>query len=661
MALPPLLVKLGADVVDLQRGFDKIAKQAERDAGKMDAAFSRVGKTLAGVLSVGAVARAVDAFGDAAVEITNLSQVSGTTAENFQRLAFGAKQFGVEQEKLADIFKDTQDKVGEFLQTGGGPLKDFFEQIAPKVGVTVDQFARLSGPEALQLYFDSLQRANLSQKETTFYLEAIASDAARLTPLLRDNGAAWQQMGDEAERFGAVLDDQAIAAGIKFNQQMEKLNAATTALSHQLAATMVPTLTDFVEQMTEGIKIAGSFGDALLIFGTMNPGAGVADLREEVEKLEKDLARFDSNPLMNLIAPRSATENLLEVTRKRLEFAKLLERQEALAGGDNFGNEARGAGRRGADTGADPLRTRGSANKGGKAEKVFDPLADEAKAYAAALEAIDKAQVEADKSTRTLNGAQAALYDLMRSPAWADMPEPWKQVALAQAGAASSAITVAAEQQRLNELLAATPTAQQEKLTETMQFLARKFEEGAISAEQFSEAAGTALGTLPPAVQEATDAMTVFADQAARNMQDIFADQLFEGFKGGLDGMLADFGTMMQKMIAQAVAADLMKRLLGDSSGTGGGLFGAVAGFFGGGKASGGPVHAGGTYLVGERGPELVTMPRDGYVTPNKQLGGTQIINVTVNSGGNSGEVRRAAGQGARQALALVGGAQRYV
>jgi len=48
-------------------------------------------------------------------------------------------------------------------------------------------------------------------------------------------------------------------------------------------------------------------------------------------------------------------------------------------------------------------------------------------------------------------------------------------------------------------------------------------------------------------------------------------------------------------------------------------------------RAMGGPVGAGGTYLVGERGPELLTMgARSGYVTPNGAMGAT--VNVTVTS-----------------------------
>lgn len=59
-----------------------------------------------------------------------------------------------------------------------------------------------------------------------------------------------------------------------------------------------------------------------------------------------------------------------------------------------------------------------------------------------------------------------------------------------------------------------------------------------------------------------------------------------------------------------------------------------VGGIFGGGKASGGPVAGGTTYLVGEQGPELFTPSAAGYIVPNGKLGGgggNTVVNVTVN------------------------------
>ena len=58
------------------------------------------------------------------------------------------------------------------------------------------------------------------------------------------------------------------------------------------------------------------------------------------------------------------------------------------------------------------------------------------------------------------------------------------------------------------------------------------------------------------------------------------------------------------------------------------GLVGSLIGAFGGGKAAGGPVRSGTSYLVGENGPELFTPNASGMITPNNRLGGG---NTTIN------------------------------
>jgi hypothetical protein len=57
-----------------------------------------------------------------------------------------------------------------------------------------------------------------------------------------------------------------------------------------------------------------------------------------------------------------------------------------------------------------------------------------------------------------------------------------------------------------------------------------------------------------------------------------------------------------------------------------------IGGLFGGGRAMGGPVSAGTTYLVGENGPELFTSSNSGTIIPNHAMGNSgNTVNITVN------------------------------
>jgi hypothetical protein len=190
----------------------------EADQSKIDKFENSVGNLTKGLalLVTGATAAATAMFSFATAsarqskEIDKGAKLAGMNVEEFQKLAYAAKTYGIEQDKLADILKDVNDKMGDYAQTGGGAMADFFEFIAPKVGVTAEQFKNLSGADALQLYVSSLEKANLSQADMTFYMEAIASDSTLLLPLLNKNGEAYKKLAKRAEEYGLILSEDMI-------------------------------------------------------------------------------------------------------------------------------------------------------------------------------------------------------------------------------------------------------------------------------------------------------------------------------------------------------------------------------------------------------------------------------------------------------------------
>lgn len=224
------------------RSSAKWRKDVEKNAKAAGVAIGAgiaAGVTALGAITVGAI--------NSAKEISNLSSVANTSTTEFQKYAAGAKLVGIEQEKLADIFKDVNDKVGDFLNTGGGALADFFTNIAPKVGVTADDFRNLSGPQALGLYVQSLEKANVSQADMTFYLEAIASDATALLPLLRDGSKGFKTLGDAAEQAGAVMDKESIDAANRLSAAVWLIEQNVTGLKNEIAKGLLPVLSKFVE------------------------------------------------------------------------------------------------------------------------------------------------------------------------------------------------------------------------------------------------------------------------------------------------------------------------------------------------------------------------------------------------------------------------------
>lgn len=250
-------IEMAADVVrltqDMQRAQSIVDRGMQGMAKSADVATKALG-ALGVTLSLGAVVGMVRDLGRVSNEITNMSRAAGLGVEQFQVLAFGAERFGVSQEKLADIVKDTQDKIGDFVQTGGGAMADFFENIAPRVGVTVEQFRALNGADALQLYVSSLEKANLSQADMVFYMEAIASDSTLLLPLLQDGGKALATYGDSARRMGKILDEEAVQAARSFDNAMKDVADSVDGAKTQMVVGLAPAMVEVAASISSLVQ-----------------------------------------------------------------------------------------------------------------------------------------------------------------------------------------------------------------------------------------------------------------------------------------------------------------------------------------------------------------------------------------------------------------------
>lgn len=257
-------VVIGADTRPLEAGMGRARSELDsikRFASTAATSIAQVGA--AATAAATAVVGLTRVAAQNARELENMARISNTTTQEFQRLAFGARTVGVEQQTLADIFRDTQDRIGDFLQTGGGELADFFDNIAPQIGITAQEMARMSGPQALQAIYNGLQQTNLSAAETTFYMEALASDASELVPLLRDGGAGFAEMSRQANELGIILSDIDIARLQDFNRQFERLTGIMAGLGNVLATEIAPYLSVVIERITDMATEGDGFRESM--------------------------------------------------------------------------------------------------------------------------------------------------------------------------------------------------------------------------------------------------------------------------------------------------------------------------------------------------------------------------------------------------------------
>ncbi|MFD2633218.1 tape measure protein [Idiomarina piscisalsi] len=169
-----------------------------------------------------------------------------------------------------------------------------------------------------------------------------------------------------------------------------------------------------------------------------------------------------------------------------------------------------------------------------------------------------------------------------------------------------------------------------EKLQERMEQL-NSFE-GEIAPEKF-EYLQQKYAKMIDEAQVAADEMKQIWRDAGQQMQGAFSDTFFDVMNGKIDGIGERFKNILQRMAADMMASQLTQYLQQMGANMGGGGFGGMlTSFFGmPGRATGGNVYAGQSYIVGEREPELFVPKSNGRIMNQNQIANAQ------KSGGGSG------------------------
>ena len=123
------------------------------------------------------------------------------------------------------------------------------------------------------------------------------------------------------------------------------------------------------------------------------------------------------------------------------------------------------------------------------------------------------------------------------------------------------------------------------------------------------------------------------ADEVAASferMANTIATDIGNGIKGLIKGTQS-LNDVLTNVLDRMADAFLNMAIFGNVAGSSvtGGLLGSIF------RANGGPVKGGGSYIVGEKGPELFTPGVSGMVTPNHALGGSTNVVVNVDASGN--------------------------
>ena len=218
--------------------------------------------------AVGAAVREASAF---AKELDIASNRTGDSVERLQEMAFATNTVGISLEKLGDIGKDTNEKVGEFLATGGGGFQDFVDIMkitSNEADILARRFSTMSGTEVLQAMVTQMEAAGVGAKQMSFALEGMASDTTDLIPLLLNGGKALKSLTSEFSDLDVTLSKLDVQKIREVGKEFDKFSGSFAAESRQLVA-------DYSEEIIKALNVTAFLGEKTIdTFGVIAAGWG---------------------------------------------------------------------------------------------------------------------------------------------------------------------------------------------------------------------------------------------------------------------------------------------------------------------------------------------------------------------------------------------------
>lgn len=643
MALGRLSVVLDANIAKFESDMGRAARIAQQQSAAMqrsiEGAAKRIGVVLGGAFAVRSIEQFVQTGINGMLQLSTAAKQVGMPVEQFTALSAVAKRADVDMQSFtASVL--AADRALAQAQSGKGAQAQAFKALGidPKQ-IKDNNDLILKAADALSKYRDGVGK---SAVEMTIF----GKSGAELNAFLDQGSRAIQEQTQHMQELGVAFGPDAQAQLAAFDNAQKEFSDTLQGLRNRIVIALLPSLQSATEYIGKYVgsmdsdavsgftAIINTLARATIVVGGAFETAGHAIGAFVAAQVTGYKALFDAakSPTHALAILKSGARDVGDILGNfsNDEATAWNKRIQAIT---EFGNQAAKA------------MAKASGGDAGRKMLTFNPNAT---AVAKVKTPEDFTKALRDQVLQlTLSSKGFELYQLAARGAsdadlkYADSLIDVRDKLKAQADAQKALDDFVAQHRA--EMQGVTDAELQ--FRDTMDMATKALNAHMVTWEQFSRIAGKAVEDLNGKAKDQFDQMSEFAKEAARNMQDAFADFLFDPFKHGIKGMLGDFADALRRMAANALAAKVFDSIgsWGKANQGSGGWEGMLASFasaFGGGKAVGGYVAPMSMYRVNERGPELLSVAgkdflmmgaQGGTVTPNSKLGGsTQVINVNV-------------------------------
>lgn len=271
---------------DVSGKFSKIQNNIERGIQRTSRRLDQFSRSFravsAGIIAlVGSIGFAATSTASYADEIDKMSQRTQLGTEFLQEMRFVTGQAGVEFQSLERTMDSFVRRIPQ-LEAGTSESARAWEQLGINLH-DAEGNLRSTG----ELYPELIRQLAGMENETrrnVIATQLLGRGASELIPLLNLSSRELDQLTQRAHEMGAVMDEDAIAAAVEFNDKLDELKTEFQAVVREAGSSFIPMITESIvpiirEQLIPMIRRGIEFIVRLTeAFSNMSPGAQNATL-----------------------------------------------------------------------------------------------------------------------------------------------------------------------------------------------------------------------------------------------------------------------------------------------------------------------------------------------------------------------------------------------
>lgn len=261
-AISSLLVRIGADTSDLEKGGRRASKSMDdlgKKAGDLGLKMAKLGAAAAAAgaaIAIGLVKNGLSAISAQA----DLAQSLDGSINSLRTLQLAAQNAGVAADAMSGNVLRMNRRLGEMATTGAGPAAAWIDRL----GLSARDLLSLPLDDRVSRISEEISKLSTSAEMASAAFAIFGDGGLKMVPMLQGGSDAIRAARQEVEDFGLSLS-QVDASKVKAaGDAIQRMSHVFEAIRNKITVAVAPILEELADRFNKIAKENKGFGDQVV-------------------------------------------------------------------------------------------------------------------------------------------------------------------------------------------------------------------------------------------------------------------------------------------------------------------------------------------------------------------------------------------------------------